>query len=173
MTVARRPRIALLAAPETSGSVLYGLYDVLQSVGPMWPDMTVGEPGDALLEVSIVAATAEPFRCFGGIPVEPHAAVADVDDVDAVVVCDMYTPIDTPPRGRFAVEIDWLRRMRSRGALLATVCIGLAAAGRGRAARRTVLRGALGVPGSVPVRVPEDPVRARAPSWTCRARRTA
>ncbi|MHB8398725.1 MAG: GlxA family transcriptional regulator [Candidatus Limnocylindrales bacterium] len=124
MTVARRPRIALLAAPETSASVLYGLYDVLLSVGPMWPDMTAAEPGDALLEVSIVAATAEPFRCFGSIPVEPHAAVADVDDVDAVVVCDMYTPIDTPPRGRFAVEIDWLRRMRSRGALLATVCTG-------------------------------------------------
>jgi transcriptional regulator GlxA family with amidase domain len=124
MTVARRPRIALLAAPETSGSVLYGLYDVLQSVGSMWPDMTVGEPGDALLEVSIVAATAEPFRCFGGIPVEPHAGVADVDTVDAVVVCDMYTPIDTAPRGRFAVEIDWLRRMRSRGAVLASVCSG-------------------------------------------------
>jgi len=124
MTDARRPRIALLAAPETSASVLYGLYDVLLSVGPMWPDMTAAEPGDALLEVSIVAATAEPFRCFGGIPVEPHAAVADVDDVDAVVVCDMYTPIDTPPRGRYAVEIDWLRRMRSGGTLLASVCTG-------------------------------------------------
>jgi len=124
MTDARRPRIALLAAPETSASVLYGLYDVLLSVGPMWPDMTAAEPGEALLEVSIVAATAAPFRCFGGIPVEPHAAVVDVDDIDAVVVCDMYTRIDTAPRGRFAVEIDWLRRMHARGALLASVCTG-------------------------------------------------
>ena len=124
MTTARRPRIALLAAPETSASVLYGLYDVLLSVGPMWPDMTAAEQGDALLEVSIVAASAEPFRCFGNILIEPHAAVADVEAVDAVVVCDMYTPIDTPPRGRFAVEIDWLRRMRAQGALLATVCSG-------------------------------------------------
>jgi transcriptional regulator GlxA family with amidase domain len=124
MTVNRRPRIALLAAPETSGSVLYGLYDVLQSVGAMWPDMTVGQPGDALLEVSIVAATGEPFRCFGGIPVEPHAALADADNVDAVIVCDMYTPIRTPPRGRFVAEIEWLHRMRSQGALLASVCSG-------------------------------------------------
>src|SRR5664279_1287006 len=59
MTVARRPRIALLAAPETSASVLYGLYDVLQSVGPGWPDMTAAEPGEPLLDVSIVAASAE------------------------------------------------------------------------------------------------------------------
>ncbi len=124
MTRTRWPRIALLAAPETSGSVLYGLYDVLQSVGTMWPEMTVGRPGDALLEVSIVAATAEPFRCFAGIPVEPHAAVADVVDVDALVVCDMYTPIHTPPRGRFGAEIEWLRQMRSRGALLTSVCSG-------------------------------------------------
>jgi transcriptional regulator GlxA family with amidase domain len=124
MTTRRRPRIALLAAPETSASVLYGLYDVLLSVGPMWPDMTAAEAGDALLDVSIVAATAEPFRCFGGILVEPHAAVGDVDDVDAVIVCDMYTPIDTPPRGRFAVETDWLRRLHDGGALLTSVCTG-------------------------------------------------
>ena len=124
MTTTRRPSIALLAAPETSASVLYGLYDVLLSVGPMWPDMIGAEPADALLEVSIVAASAKPFRCFGNILVEPHAAVVEVDRVDAVVVCDMYTPIDKPPRGRFAVEIDWLRRMHSRGALLTTVCTG-------------------------------------------------
>lgn len=124
MTTTRRPRIALLVAPETSASVLYGLYDVLQSVGPMWPDMTAAAEGSPLLEVLIVAATREPFRCFGNIPVEPNAAIADVDEVDAVIVCDMYTPIDTPPRGRYAIETAWLRRMHDRGALLAAVCTG-------------------------------------------------
>ena len=124
MTTTTRPRIALLVAPESSASVLYGLYDVLGTVGPMWPDMTAAEPGDTLLDVQIVAASAEPLRCFGNILVEPHAAVAEVDEVDAVVVCDMYTAIDTPPRGKHAVEIEWLRRMHARGALLATVCSG-------------------------------------------------
>jgi transcriptional regulator GlxA family with amidase domain len=124
VTIARRPRILLLAAPETSASVLYGLYDVLLSVGPMWPDMTSAASGDALLDISIVASTAEPFRCFGNILVEPHAAVADIDVADAVIVCDMYTPIDNPPHGRFAVEIEWLRRMHAGGALLASVCTG-------------------------------------------------
>jgi transcriptional regulator GlxA family with amidase domain len=124
MTSTRRPRIALLVAPETSASVLYGLYDVLLSVGPMWPDMTAAEPGDALLDVSIVAATAEPLRCYGNILVEPHAALADAGELDAVIVCDMYTPIDTPPRGRYAEEVAWLRRMHARGTLLATVCTG-------------------------------------------------
>jgi transcriptional regulator GlxA family with amidase domain len=125
MTAPRRPRIALLVAPETSASVLYGLYDVLLSVGPMWPDMTASAPSEARLDVSIVAATAEPFRCFGNIVVEPHAAIGAVDEVDAVVVCDWYTPIDTPPpRDRFHEEIAWLGRMHERGAIIASVCTG-------------------------------------------------
>ena len=124
MTQARKPRIALVAAPETSASVLYGLYDVLLSVGAVFRDMTTGTPGDAALDVLIVAASREPFRCFGNILVEPHAAVADVDDIDVAIVCDMYTPIDQPPKGRYAVEIEWLRRMHRRGATIATVCTG-------------------------------------------------
>lgn len=123
MTVTR-PRIALLVAPETSASVLYGLYDVLTTVGPMWPDMTAAQPGDELLDVRIVAATAEPLRCFGNIVVEPHAALADSGPVDAVVVCDMYTPIDTRPRGAHAAEIAWLRRVHRDGALVTSVCTG-------------------------------------------------
>jgi transcriptional regulator GlxA family with amidase domain len=103
---------------------LYGLYDVLTTVGPMWPDMTAAEPGDELLEVRIVAASAEPLRCFGNIAVEPHAAVADMKEVDAVVVCDMYTPIGTPPRGKYTAETSWLRDMHTGGALVASVCSG-------------------------------------------------
>ena len=124
MTAKRRPRIALLAAPESSAGVLYGLYDVLLSVGPTWPDMIGADVVEPILDVSIVAATADPFRCFGGIPVEPHAALADAGEFDAVVVCDMYTPVHTPPRGQFVEEVEWLRRKRAQGALLATVCSG-------------------------------------------------
>lgn len=124
MTSTRKPLIALLAAPETSPSVLYGLYDVLLSVGAVFPDMTMGEPGEALLDVRIVAAGGEPFRCFGGILVEPHDAIGDLDDIDVAIVCDMYTPIDVPPRGRYPRETDWLRRMHAGGALVASVCTG-------------------------------------------------
>jgi transcriptional regulator GlxA family with amidase domain len=124
VTIKHRPSIALLAAPETSASVLYGLYDVLTTVGPMWPDMTAAEPEDELLEIRIVAASPEPFRCFGNIAVEPHAAIADVTHPDAVVVCDMYTPIGTPPRDRYGAETTWLRDIHARGALVASVCSG-------------------------------------------------
>ncbi|MFL5750129.1 MAG: hypothetical protein ACJ767_05890, partial [Chloroflexota bacterium] len=60
-----KPRVALFAAPESSPSILFGLYDVLSTVGAVYPDMTTGEAGDELLDLRIVAADAEPFRCMG------------------------------------------------------------------------------------------------------------
>lgn len=114
----------MFAAPETSAAVLYGLYDILGSVGSAWPDMTSATPGDPLLDVRIVAATDKPFRCYGGVRIEPHAAIADVQDAEVVVICDMFTSIDAPPRGRYVVESTWLRAMHERGALIASVCAG-------------------------------------------------
>ena len=119
-----KPLIALLAAPESTPSVVFGLYDVLMSVGTVYPDMTTGEIGAALLDVRIVAAEAKPFRCFGSILIEPHAPISDLAKVDAAVVCDMYTRIDAAPRGRYRSEIDWLRRIHAQGALVASVCSG-------------------------------------------------
>ena len=121
---AGRPKIALLAAPDTSASVLYGLYDVLYSVGAVFPDMTAGSPGKEILDVSIVAATAEPFRCVGNVLVEPTSDLGGAEDVDVAIVCDMYAPIDSAPVGRYPEEVAWLRRVHARGGLLASVCTG-------------------------------------------------
>jgi transcriptional regulator GlxA family with amidase domain len=120
----RSPLVCLLAAPATSPAVLYGLYDVLASAGVIYGEMTTGEAGDPLLEVRIVAAGAEPFRCFGGVLVEPHAAIADVPATDVAIVCDVYTPIDVPAGARYPAEIEWLRRVHADGAVIASVCSG-------------------------------------------------
>ena len=120
----RKPTIALLAAPETSASVLYGLYDVLLSAGAVYPDMVNGAPGDELLDIKIVSADGKPFHCIGNIPVEPHAAISDLAPQDAVVICDMYTSIYDVPKGRYPREIAWLKKMHADGALLSSVCSG-------------------------------------------------
>ena len=121
-----KPLIALLASAETSPAVLYGLYDVLASVGSGFLDMITGVPGEDVLEVRIVAATREPFRCFSNVLVEPHLALDDLEAPDAVVVCDMYTPINQPPRGAYPREVEWLRAVHANGALLSSVCSGSA-----------------------------------------------
>jgi transcriptional regulator GlxA family with amidase domain len=119
-----RPSIVLLAAPETSSSVLYGLYDVLLSVGGVYSDMTTGQPDESLVDVKIAASDDKPFRCFGNVLVEPHASVDGIGKIDVAIVCDMYWPIHTPPLGRYRREIDWLKRMYAGGSILASVCSG-------------------------------------------------
>jgi transcriptional regulator GlxA family with amidase domain len=120
----KKPLIMLLAAPETSASVLYGLYDVLLSVGAVYPDMVAGAPGKELLDVRTVSADGRPFRCIGNIPVEPHAAIDDLVEPDAVIVCDLYTSIYDVPKGRYPREAGWLRQMHGDGALITSVCSG-------------------------------------------------
>ena len=122
MSKQKKPLIMLLAAPETSASVLYGLYDVLLSVGAVYPDMVAGTPGQELLDVRIVSADGKPFHCVGNIPVEPHTAIDELVKPDAVVVCDMYTSIYDVPKGRYPREVGWLKQMHGDGALITSVC---------------------------------------------------
>lgn len=119
-----RPVIALLAAPTSSAAVLFGIYDVLFSAGAVYLDMVLGEPGSEKLDVRIVSADGKPFRCPGNVLVEPHAALADVDICDAVIVCDMYSPIHAVARSDYAAYLPWLRRLHRQGVLIGSVCSG-------------------------------------------------
>lgn len=120
----RRPTIALLTAPSTSASVLYGLYDVLQSAGAVFSDMTLGEPGSESLDVRIVSLDGQPFRCLGNVLVEPNGSIGDVGPVDAVVICDMYSSIHEPPRKDYAAFAPWLVALHREGVMLTSVCSG-------------------------------------------------
>lgn len=117
-------RLHLLTFPETSPLVLYGLLDVFTTVGVIYPEITTGEAGEPLFEVKVVSASTEPFRCNGKVLVEPDQAIDEVDDSDIVIVCDMYQPIDSPPRGDYPREAAWLRRMYEGGAMICAVCSG-------------------------------------------------
>ncbi|MCV6594038.1 MAG: helix-turn-helix domain-containing protein [Silicimonas sp.] len=119
-----KPRILLLAAPETSASVLYGLYDVLLSAGAVYTDLVTGTPGRELLDLQIISVDGKPFHCIGNIPVEPHGALETAGAADALVVCDMYTAIHDVPRGRYPREVAWLRQMHGAGTFLSSVCSG-------------------------------------------------
>lgn len=124
----KRPVIVLLASAETSASVLYGLYDVLTTVGAVFPDLVKGAPERELLDVKIVSADGKLFSCIGDIPVRPHAAIADFTTPtgvpDAIIVCDMYVSVTAVPTGRYPRECAWLREMYAAGAVLGSVCSG-------------------------------------------------
>lgn len=116
--------ISLIALPESGPSVLYGLYDVLSSVGTAWSEATGEDHGITPFDVKIVANKTRSFRCAGGVPVSPHQRFADVNCSDIVIATDLSFPPDTDTRGRWPEATAWIRKVYERGAIVCSVCTG-------------------------------------------------
>ena len=116
--------ISILATPDSSPSTLYGLLDVLGTVGVGWESYVTGKPVEPKFDVRIVAATKQPFRCAGNALVTPHCSVEEVQDTDIALVGSLVIP-NTPPIVILDKrELDWLVRLQSRGSTIASVCSG-------------------------------------------------
>lgn len=119
-------RIDVLAAESCRGAILYGLYDLLASVGSAWSTITEGTATPPLTRVRIVARTGDPFRCISGVPVMPDATLEDADDAEIVCLPNFRIGALTPPREVLGPEIDWVMDRYRAGARLATACSGSA-----------------------------------------------
>jgi transcriptional regulator GlxA family with amidase domain len=121
----KTPRcIALAALPESSASVLYGLYDVLSSVGRSWTAVT-GEHHDIEpFDVRILARGTRSLLIAGGIPVNPHGRFADDIESDIVIVPDINLLPEEDSRARWPEAGRWLRARHGAGAIVCSVCTG-------------------------------------------------
>jgi len=124
-TQAGKPaQVSLLALPESSGSVLYGLYDVFNASGSVWSQLTGTSESSPGMKVEIVSPEKAPFRCLGGVPVEPHANLSARRRSDIVIVTDLGIPLDFDPTGAWPETVAWVRRQYEAGAVIASVCTG-------------------------------------------------
>ncbi|MEM7301601.1 MAG: helix-turn-helix domain-containing protein [Pseudomonadota bacterium] len=119
-------RIDVLAAESCRGAILYGLYDLLASVGTAWSYMTEGTARPSLTRVRIVARNAEPFRCISGVPVIPDSTLEDAADCEIVCLPNFRLDREITPKKILGPEIEWIVRRHSSGARLATACSGAA-----------------------------------------------
>lgn len=116
--------VCLVALPESMPGTLLALFEVFSLVGVAWPAMTGAGTPRARFSVRLVAAEREPFRCPLGTPIEPHAAVAEVDRADIVIVTDLFVECDGDPRGRWPVMARWVAECHMAGAVVCSVCTG-------------------------------------------------
>ncbi len=117
-------RVSLLALPESAPGTLYGLYEVLTSVGGTWSDLTGEEEASPGFDVRIVSTSASPFRCHGGVPVTPDAPLADSGQSDVVLISDLAIDTERDPRGRWPESAQWVTEQYAGGASICTVCTG-------------------------------------------------
>ncbi len=115
---------AIVAVPETAGSALYGMVDVLSATATVWQTLmrTTQEPMP--FRVTLVSTSRERFRCGHGIPVEPDAAIHDLDRADIVIVPELWLGPDELLRGRYPALTDWIRAQYDAGAHVYSACSG-------------------------------------------------
>lgn len=116
--------VGILALPETTASVTYGMYDLFMSPGRDWGLIVDGRPGPALMRPSIVATRPAEFEVANGVRIAPQACTDACAIPDIVCVPELTVPPGEPFDGRFTAEIAWLRQCHASGALLATACSG-------------------------------------------------
>jgi len=115
--------VAILAFPDASASVVWGMYDLFMSAGRDWGLIVTGEPGRALFEPRVLAAQHGRLAAFNGVTIEPHGAYADCAAPHIVCVPDINVPPGHPLDGR-TDDIAALRRWYASGATIASACSG-------------------------------------------------
>ena len=114
----------IVAVPETAGSALYGMVDVLAAAGTIWPTLVRDEAPRQLIAPTIISTTTKPFTCGNGIPVTPNAAAGDDPKADIVILPELWLAPDEDMTGRYPDLIDWVKHQYRRGAVIYSACSG-------------------------------------------------
>jgi transcriptional regulator GlxA family with amidase domain len=114
----------LVAVPETAGSALYGMLDVLAATGNIWPMLTGTGQARTLIRSRILSMAGEPFRCGHGIPVVPDCTLADDPQANIVILPELWLGPDEPMTGRYPALMAWLRRRYEHGSSIYSACSG-------------------------------------------------
>lgn len=116
--------MGLVALPEVSGAVLYGIREVLSLVGIAWEDLTGMPVRGRRIDARIVAPIPGPTTCAPDVPVSPDLGFGDPFHFEVVIVPDLYLELGMETRGRWPDASAWLRDQYRHGAVLCSVCTG-------------------------------------------------
>jgi transcriptional regulator GlxA family with amidase domain len=119
-----RISVCLVAVPEVSAAVVYGLHETFSAVGTAWGALTGGPNGPRRMAPRIVAARREPFRTLGGGVLAPDLTFAEAEQADIVVVGDLTLEHWADLAGRWPDLVAWLRARHASGTIIASVCTG-------------------------------------------------
>jgi transcriptional regulator GlxA family with amidase domain len=114
----------IVAVPETAGSALYGMFDVLAATGTLWNELTGAEAGRPLIRPRIASVSKTPFRCGNGIPVNPDLSIGDAPKPDIVIVPELWLSPSDDLRERYRELKDWLRQCHRSGSHIYSACSG-------------------------------------------------
>ena len=116
--------VLIVAVPETAGSALDGMLDVLLAAGNIWQTLARTEPEQTLFRVRIVAPTGNAFTCGNGVPVNPDCSVADNPAAGILILPELWLGPDEDIHGRYPELMQWIRQKYREGSTLYSACSG-------------------------------------------------
>lgn len=114
----------IVAVPETAGSALYGMVDVLAAAGNLWEELVGTSVPRSLIRPRIVSDRLDAFACGNRIPVQPDCSVDDDPAADIVVLPELWLGPDEDIGGRYEPILEWVRRSYGRGSSVYSACSG-------------------------------------------------
>jgi len=116
--------VLIVAVPETAGSALYGMVDVLLAAGNLWQTLVRSDTERKLFHVRIVSPQKQAFTCGNGIPVKPECSITDDPVASIVILPELWLGPDEDLQGRYPELMEWIRRSYKKGAALYSACSG-------------------------------------------------
>ena len=122
---AQLPKTVLIVAiPETAGSALYGMVDVLAAAGNLWDELVGLTAGKRLLAPKIVSPTAGSFICGNGIPVNPDFGLDEAPMAPIIILPELWLSPTEDLAGRYPALMAWIRERYDGGASIYSACTG-------------------------------------------------
>ncbi|MDY0007873.1 MAG: helix-turn-helix domain-containing protein [Spongiibacteraceae bacterium] len=116
--------VDIVAVPETAGSALYGLVDVLSATGSVWQTLARLGEERRVFEPRIVSPHRKPFRCGFGIPVQPKCHLDEARNAGIVILPELWLGPDEAWRDRYPQLLSWIRQRHQQGAFIYSACSG-------------------------------------------------
>lgn len=120
----RKISFSILTMPETTPAALYGMYEILCSVGVLWPRATGQAPGEPLFDIHLVSIDGKPFTTNARIPIAPDKSFRSNQMDDVIIVTDLDIPPGCDPMQAWPETAEWLRAQYEAGVTICSVCTG-------------------------------------------------
>jgi transcriptional regulator GlxA family with amidase domain len=117
-------KVGIVAVPETAGSALYGMVDVLSATGSVWETLVRTETQGGVFDVRIVSPDHRPFSCGHRVPVRPDHAFGDDFRPDIVILPEIWLGPDESVAGRHPGLSEWVRARHVEGSWIYAACSG-------------------------------------------------
>lgn len=103
-----------------SGTV--GLMDAF-GIANLWHQAFLGNNTATLFDTEIVTVDGRPVNAYGGIPIQPHRSIADVDQADVILVPPLLPNVG-PAKEPIDAVLSWIVDHHHKQSIIGALCTG-------------------------------------------------